>query len=396
MTPRKSAVRRGAGDVKVRVRRRNLNDNYTITPNDLPRGHGVYACLEPLERLWLAAGLSCANDWETTLAEIESWIPMGRNRHEDMRRKLREEGFLTMDKDRHPAGAVDEEGKSIGGQIMWVYEFHMDPLPPGERDELPEKKAKPDRRRQPDTPPASPDTSMPRNPGHGPDADETAGQAMPPKSGPGQPGHGQPGPGGAGVTPYIEKNQGEEEPPPLTPHDQPPAPSSRQPEPGGDSPSGDEPRLADIVAWFARRTTWEPDAVEDALTVCVERDLGSLTEVAQALRDVADGKYDAVEGPTSSPRRLYALPNAPWWSDVRARRAAAAAAARAAGPRCSVKGHERELADGCPICKVEAIGDDWQTKAEVHPRVKGDPERWLRRVPPARRSAQVGSESVAS
>ncbi len=391
MTSRKSAARRGAGDVKVRVRRRNLNDNFTITPNDLPRGHGVYVNLEPLERLWLAAGLSCANDWETTLAEIESWIPMGRNRHEDMRRKLREEGFLTMHKGRHPAGAVDEEGKSIGGQVMWVYEFHMDPLLPEDRDELQPKTS---RRKKTGAPAAGDDASMPRNPGHGSGGEETAGQAMPLKSGPGQPGHGQPGPGDGDVAPYIEKNQGVEELPPPNPPGQPPAPSDRQAEEGGDSDQQTQPNLSEIVAWFTRRTDWTPVAIEKALNTSVERGLGSLIESAQALREIAEGLHDAAEGKTDHPGRLHARPNAAWWSNVRARRVAAAAAAKAAGPRCAEPGHEREAAAGCSLCLAESLGHDDGPSA--HPAVAGDPEFYLRRFQQRRASRTAAPEVVAS
>lgn len=395
MTSRKSAARRGAGDVRVRVRRRNLNDNYTIYANDLPRGHGVYACLEPLARLWLAAGLSCANDWETTLAEIESWIPMGRNRHEDMRRQLREEGFLTMTPDRHPAGAVDDEGKPIGGQLMWVYEFHMDPLPPEDRDELQPKKPKMSRRKKADTPATADDQAMPRNPGHGPGEDETAGQSMPPFPGLGQPGHGQPGPGDGDVAPYIEKNQGVEETPPPNPPGQPPAPSDRQAEEGGDSDQQTQPNLSEIVAWFTRRTDWTPAAIEKALTTSVERGLGSLIESAQALREIEEGLHDAVEGKTDHPGRLHARPSAAWWSNVRARRVAAAAAARAAGPRCSKPGHEREAAAGCSLCLVESLGHDEGPSA--HPAAQaGDPEVYLRRFRQRRDSRGAPSQVVAS
>lgn len=207
------------GTVVVQVRRTNRNDDYTIMPNDLIRGSGVYAGLCPEERIVLMGGLSCRDEYETTLARVEGWLAAGsgklpgRNRQEAFRRTLRERGFLTTERGNIPAGRSD------GGQIMWTYTFHMDPLPIDARDVLPAKKdrfltvpaaAEGDR----DVKEETAGQTMPPNSGHGndtqTDSGKTAGQTMPPLSGHGGPGHGQPGPGEDHVY-KEEKNQGSEE-----------------------------------------------------------------------------------------------------------------------------------------------------------------------------------------
>ena len=185
--------------VRVEVQRQNLNDDYLITPNDLLRGRGIYAVLSEFARLLLGAGLSCASKWETTLDEIESWLPsLGRDRHEAVRRELREHGFLSATPHRIPPGHPDS------GQYVWSFKFFMTPLPADQRDEL-----------QPKKPPRkNPGPTMPGISGHGDDVGKTAGGTGPGSSGLRHPGLRHPGQGGSGLSYKEEKNHPEEEPPP--------------------------------------------------------------------------------------------------------------------------------------------------------------------------------------
>ncbi len=183
--------------VRVRVHRTNLNDGYLITPNDLFRGEGVYKGLSEHARLLLGAGLSCRDLWDTTLADIEAWLPsLGRDRQEAVRRELRERGFLSMEPNRD------------GQEFHWTYAFHMDPLDDADRDELQPKTGKRSRKTagQPE----------PGKAGHR-DADatdESAGQPEPGFSGPRGSGHRA---SGHHARSLLEKNHLEEEPPPPTP-----------------------------------------------------------------------------------------------------------------------------------------------------------------------------------
>lgn len=206
-------------NVRVRVHRTNMNSDFLITPNDLFRGHGIYKALSGYARLLLGAGLSCADRWDTTLAELESFLDeeIGRNRHEAIRRELREHGFLRQVPGRVPAGEPD------AGAFIWSFEFFMQPLDEQDRDALQAKKP-----RQPRVARKPPVQPVPPQWGHRDDPagnQETPGGATPPQSGHRRSGHGQPGPEHGGTAPYIEKNKLLEELPPLPPAS------------GGDSPS---------------------------------------------------------------------------------------------------------------------------------------------------------------
>lgn len=159
-------------------------------------------------------------------------------------------------------------------------------------------------------------------------------------------------------------------------------------ETGGDS-SQQTNRLDEIVAWFARRRSdWGRAAIEDALTTAVVRELGTLGEAAAALRELAEGKH----GPTDSPRRLCALPNAEWWSNAKARRASAAAATLAASPRCSKRGHERQPAAACALCKGEAKGrPDTETTPSAAALARAEAILTQRRPRPRKAATRVAS-----
>ncbi len=183
--------------VRVRVHRTNLNDGYLITPNDLFRGEGVYKGLSEHARLLLGAGLSCKDSWDTSLADIEAWLPsLGRDRQEAVRRELRERGFLSMEPNRD------------GQEFHWTYAFHMEPLDVDDRDELQPKTGKRSRKTagQPE-----PGKAGHRDAGV---ADESAGQPEPGFSGPRGSGHRT---SGHHARSLPEKNHLEEEPPPPTP-----------------------------------------------------------------------------------------------------------------------------------------------------------------------------------
>jgi hypothetical protein len=213
-------AKRGNG-VRLRTKRTsNIDRNFMITPNALLRGEGVYSVLSSFGRLLLAAGLSCG-DHETTLDEMREWIPeLGRNRHEALRRELRQHGFLSLYRTIIPPGQPDS------GSFVWTFEFLMEPLPQEERDRLQERKPRPAPAKRTPPPPkvgAKGATSprpeegkaaghtMPRNRGTSNVAEEPAGHTMPPKPGPGHP-----GPGDGGDVYKDERTDVKEPPSPPT------------------------------------------------------------------------------------------------------------------------------------------------------------------------------------
>lgn len=326
-----STVDRAPG-MCVETQRENLNDDYLITPNDLFRGTGAYKGLTPHARLFLGAGLSCANRWRTTLEEIEEWLPdLGRARHEALRRELRERGFLTMRRGRIPAGEPN------GGRYMWTFKFFMRPLPEADRDELPvktpkEKKPRPlppaaaralERRAEAAGETAGQTTPSELGLGDDPDDDpeETAGRTTPWGEGHGRQGHGEPGPGYQGDV-KEEKNHSEknQEDPPLPLGDQlttareddPPdgsAPSGSGSEGGEKSPRFDEQTKAILGAAVRRvlelRPGWRQDEVRDAMLA--EIDAGRPPGVvASAVVQLAEDRQ------TEGPGRLKKP--GPWWN----------------------------------------------------------------------------------
>ncbi len=282
--------------VKVRIQKRALDDKYTVLPNDLTRGKGIYAHLSEYARLELAAGLSCREGWETTLEEIESWLPtLGRDRQEAVRRELREHGFLSMVRERIPAGQPD------GGRYAWSFMFLMEPLPEEERDSLRTKVEKP----------VKAGRTMPGSPG----ISESPGRTMPGSPGHGQPGHGQPGPGGQGSVPsYRERTKEKEQTPSLPRSDSPPNPPPTA-EREGDIPK-EPPKLDQAVDWLAQRRRdgqWRPVVIREALIEGVTATGGDLAYVFRALQALADPRNDATFGKTTSPRRLTSKLDGPWW-----------------------------------------------------------------------------------
>jgi hypothetical protein len=329
-------VTRAAG-IRVTVRRSNLNDGYLITPNGLFRGTGVYAALSVHERMYLGAGLSCSNAYDTTLEELDACIgSLGRDKREAVRRKLREEGFLTL------------ERVSDGHTFIWEFMFHMDPLPVADRDVLPAKKTKPapakrfpPQLRQADV---SAGQSKPCNPGHGrsPDGQGMA-EALDPQ-----------GLGVQGDVYKEEKNHSKK-------NQNPPPPVVDQPA-GGDPPgvSAEEGEIGEnktnktldsYVAWFAGNTPWPAALITEVLTAAVNRGLGDLHRCATALRDIAEGRH----GATGSPRRLLAEAG-PWWKT--APEPKKATRNRKSGPRCQVMYHGREPADGCLMCASDRLAGE--------------------------------------
>lgn len=231
MAPRKSDKRK----IQVKVRRSNLENLFTIVPNALLRGDAApYDQLSEYARMLLGAGLSCADEWDTTLDRIESWLPsLGRDRQEAVRRELREHGFLTMEKAHIAAGGE-------GGGRFDAYEitFYMEPLPVEQRDYLQPLTGKKRKTAGQTTPgfsgPGVDDTA------DEPDPEETAGQTMPGFSGPGSSGPGSSGHGssGPGVRTTEKRNI------PRSTKDQKNPPSSsgsaESPQPEGEEQGGND------------------------------------------------------------------------------------------------------------------------------------------------------------
>ncbi len=340
---------RGTG-IRVRVKRRNMNDGYLITPNALFRGTGVYAGLGVHERIYLGAGLSCSDDFDTTLDELDECVSsIGRDKREAIRRTLREQGFLTL------------ERVSDGHTFVWAFMFHMDPLPADQRDVLPAKKTKSPAAKR--VPPQLRRSDTPAD-GRG---EERAAQPMPGPSGHGRSPDGQgmaealvaQGLGDQGDVYKEEKNH-------LKKNQDPPPPVVDQPT-GGDPPGAvqeEEGRakpektvtIDAYVAWFSQHTSWPSTVVTETLTAAVERGLGDVHRCARALRELAEGKH----GKTDSPRRLlYA--DGPWWKTPN--KPAEKPRNRKEGPRCPVVYHEREPADGCLMCASDRIAADGEPQA---------------------------------
>ncbi len=317
-----------APGIRVKVRRSNLNDGYLITPNELFRGTDIYADLTVYERMYLGAGLSCSDDYDTTLENLDACIKeLGRDKREQVRRRLREAGFLTLSR------------VSDGQSFVWALEFFMDPLPPEDRDVLPAKKDKPAPKK--------------RIPPQLREEQETPGQATPSNSGHGRIPDGQgmsealdaQGLGGQGDVNKEEKNHLEKNQDP--PRSEGPVTAEITSMSGEGEDSKDEPpnELSTFVAWFARNTPWPALVVEEALASAVTQGRGDLRRCATALRELAEGRH----GHTSSPRRL--LKDGPWWAAT-----APPKRDRRVGPRCKKKGHEREPAEGCVPCLGESNG----------------------------------------
>jgi hypothetical protein len=356
--------------VRVRVHRKNLEDKYTTLPNDLHRGHDVYAGLTPHARVLLAAGLSCRDGWGTTLEEIEEWLDdLGRDRHEAVRRQLRERGFLTMTPDRIPAGEPD------GGQFEWVLSFYMDPLPEADRDYLRDKKARPRRDK-------TAGGTMPGSSGHGlssgnaadsdpdPGSEETAGQTVPGSSGHRQPGHGEPGsrqpgsrqPGsrqpGPGEQPaykeekeHLEKEHDLEELDHSEKDQIPPPLSDQLTRAGVDAAQGEDPPdertrilTAALDAVLARRQGWSRTEVVTAMRA--ELDAGrSVQAVADAILVVAN------DPASTSPARLRTA--GPWWNLGEPTVTGPIKYRDNGASQCRT--HRGEPLDGCGKCKAEAV-----------------------------------------
>lgn len=335
-----------AAGIRVKVRRsQNLTDEYMITPNALFRGEGVYAGLSEYARLWLGAGLSCSSDYDTTLATIQEWMPsLGRDRHEAVRRELRERGFLTMSRERIPVGHPQQ------GRFVWTFEFHMDPLPPQDRDELQPKTAKPPKKRTRRTSPADIDVPMPGTPGHGDElvqVDEMPAGSMPGSSGHGRSGHGRSGTEDQGDVYKEEKNRSIKEDPPPPPEAESKADPLQDRE--GEDQRFDRPTREMLTAAVAQvlvlQPGWRADAIRAAMLAEVNAGRSPAAVAAAVVLVAADPA-------TISPGRLKH--DGPWWAAAAPK--PAVAVDRRRGPRCPVQGHERQPAGGCLLCAGEAKG----------------------------------------
>lgn len=328
---------RGSG-IRVRVRRQSLNDSFLIAPNKLIRGEGVYACLDEFGRLLLLSGLSCVDEFETTMADIESWLPsLGRNRQETVRRQLREHGFLKMSRQRIP------KGQPNGGQYVWTFDFHMEQLPVDQRDELPVKKDQ-----------AKKTPTMPRNSGHGGEerpGGKTPGGTMPGFSGHGEPGHGEPGPGDGGDVYKEEKDHFlKERNSPLTPDDDATAPDPAGAATGGEEISEEEKTKQLLVAGLEKAMDLKPNwkrwavrrAMDDAIRMGFEPQA-----VAIAIAIAAADPDTLVPGRITSDK---------WWADNMLR--AESGEAKPQGPPCPKPHHGAYRADNCGICRADEIGVD--------------------------------------
>lgn len=321
-----------AAGIRVRVSRSNLNDDYLICPNALFRGVGVYAGLSEYARLWLGAGLSCANEWDTTLDDIEEWLPsLGRDRHEAVRRELRERGFLSMSRTQIPAGEPD------GGKFIWTFAFFMDPLPVAERDQL-----QPKGTRKRGSEPRGPESQGIDDPIE--QVDETAGGAMPGSPGHPRPGHGGPGPGDQGDV--NKKNHLEKNHPPLTPVADAAASTTAgaATREGEESPFDEETRQAlsnCVQRVHALRPAWAPRAITAAMRQALD-DGRAPNAVIAAMVAVAKDSTSKVPGRLNT--------EGDWWGAAPARIHRPSSEV----PRCRKQGHERQAADGCVLCAAEA------------------------------------------
>lgn len=318
-----------ASGIRVRVRRKNLDGEYMIIPNALLRGEGEYRCLEPYERLLLGAGLSCDDGWDTTLGDIEEWLPgLGRDKHRRIRRRLREEGFLSMTRTQIPAGQVD------AGKFIWTLAFFMEPLEPQQRDELPALKAKTAKA------PAADALKTRASDGE----QETAGQPMTGFPGHRSPGHRQPGPGNQGDVYKDEKNKSLKENPPSPPEDPDTDDDAAAVTKGGESPRFDEATQLLLAAAVADarqlRTRWSEDAIRKAMLQALDsgRDPES---VAWAIVHAARDKTTRVPSRITSDG---------WWNVAELERHVTAPGAVPAELRCQKPGHLAEVAERCSIC----------------------------------------------
>lgn len=350
-----------ASGLRVRVQRTNLNGQYMITPNDLFRGQGIYAELGVHERILLGAGLSCEDDWETSLEDIEAWLPgLGRDRHERVRRNLREHGFLSMSRTKIPAG------QPSAGKYIWTFAFFMDPLASERRDQL-----QPTKVRDAGAP-------MPGFSGHRDGVDETAGQPMPGSQGHRRAGHRRAGPADQGDVYKEEKNQSLEEIPPYPPEG--PAAdvdgeaatgggdSSRfdetGPGSGGDRTAGVErrPQQAGKPARFDEQTqlllaaavravrevrqgrragSWTEDAIREAMLTALDADREP-GDVAWAIVHAAE------DATTLVPNRIN---NEGWWVQAMSERFVPAPPPLARDKRCPR--HPSEPAKGCRAHEID-------------------------------------------
>lgn len=334
--------RRKSSQVKV-VKPKNETDKYSIVLNDLARGQGIFKHWTALERILLICGLSCKDGWETDMGEIESWTEeLGRDRQETLRRTLRERGHLTLRQGRVTEGPD-------AGMIRWTVTFYLEPLPVEQRDDLPAKKEKPQRKKpvppQLKGPREDAANTMPSSSGHGIDPSVSAGGTTPWDAGSGTPGHGDPGPGGQGVAPYIEKEQERKTKTPPSSSEVMSRSELAEPHEGGeDSPKPQTPVMAEVVAWFVgKRPDWKADAIELALDAAVSQKLGDLTTCARALRELAEGLH----GHVRSPWRLVANCDRPWFTKQ------ASLPVTERRPSCRKLGHGEFPADDCKRCLVE-------------------------------------------
>lgn len=348
-----------ASGLKVRVRRRNLDSEYTIVPNALFKGVGIYRGLHPFERVLLGAGLSCEDGWETTLEDIESWLPdIGRDRQERFRRNLRERGFLSMTRTQIPAGETD------AGKYMWTLSFSMEPLPVEERDELQEKKPRAAK------PKPSADALVFRASEEIGDGDETAGRPMPGSPGHRRAGHRRAGPGYQGDVYKEEKNQYLKEEPPPTPQDEAAATAPDDAVTGGEDPHLEEQdklllreaRERAVELRAAVGAPWKAAAVQAAMEAALKAGR-SVGDIAAAIVLAAQDRTSIV------PTRIL---NEVWWSQTFAASTTfVPSPPRPAGERCDKPGHEGTLKASCGFCRGERIAANQPETVAENVRAKG-------------------------
>lgn len=347
-------------------------DKFVQVTNALARGEGEYAEWDPLDRLYLIAGLSCRTGYKTTLKKMESWLPgVGRDRQEGVRRRLRERGYLSMTR------RFATSGTSVGGQFVgWKVSFHWEALPVEQRDSLQSKKPKA-------AAPTAAGQSMPGISGHGGSDDDGAGRTMPGSSGHGSSGHGSSGPEDQGVGPYIEKTNKEN----------PPTPTPSSTDAGSDGGRGeglpaDDPNLPslrravafvmaqpDVQALAAQYPNWRTPIVSKTLTEALNRGLGDLEKCSKTLVAIASGRYGR------SYSAALMLESGDWWASERP----APVEGRNA-ERCRI--HPHSPAVSCPPCASVRKGrpeDDEEPPAAEVPLQRSEAVEAARAV--ARRAA---------
>lgn len=360
-----------AKSTRVRVYRpENATDGFSIVSRDLQRGKGIFTGWTGDERILLICGLGCKDGWETDMEEIDKWLEhLGRNRREALRRVLRERGHMTLRPIRIPDGPD-------AGMLGWEVGFHLEPLPPDQRDRLQDRKPRPERAKP--VPPqlrndVSAGVSTPPDPGHGkdqPGSGVSAGVSTPRHAGPGGAGPGGAGPGSRGIGPYIGELKEETKTPPLESNS---LPAVADLEGGGDFPEPTpQPSPADpmeqALAWFAwKRPDWRSELVRQALVEAMNAGLGDLDRCKWALRQLAEGKYDT-DGPTGSPMRLVANCPRPWFNSPPPVAPAQRVPEHPRCGRCGQRGEPRS--EGCSQCSEQTAAAQTEAGASpVHPSV---------------------------